>query len=59
MRLNWNDDTRVTVGFLSKGATKSVVAVQHEKLPDKATGDAMKNGWTEHLNRLDQLMSES
>ena len=59
MRFNWNDETRVTVGFLSKGAAKSVVAVQHEKLPDKATADAMKKAWTEYFDRLGQLLSRS
>lgn len=59
IRLNWIDDTRVTIGFLSKGAAKSVVTVQHEKLLDKATADAMKKAWTEHLDRLGQLLFQS
>jgi uncharacterized protein YndB with AHSA1/START domain len=57
MRLTWEDGAPVQVGFTSKGAGKSVVAVAHQKLPDKAAADAMKRTWSEHFDRLGQLLS--
>ena len=39
MRLSWPDGTSVIVLFTAKGAAKSQVAIQHEKLPDQATVD--------------------
>jgi uncharacterized protein YndB with AHSA1/START domain len=56
MRINWDDDTRVAIGFMSKGAGKSAVAVQHERLRDKAAADAMKQAWSDHFDRLAQLL---
>jgi hypothetical protein len=57
MRLTWNDGAPVQVGFLSKGAAKSSVAVAHQKLPDRSGADAMKKAWSEHFDRLGQLLS--
>jgi uncharacterized protein YndB with AHSA1/START domain len=57
MRLKWDDGAPVQVGFTSKGAAKSAVAVAHQKLPDKAAADAMKRTWSEHFDRLGQLLS--
>jgi hypothetical protein len=57
MRLTWNDGAPVQVGFLSKGAAKSSVAVAHQKLPNKSAADAMKREWSEHFDRLGQLLS--
>jgi hypothetical protein len=57
MRLTWADDSRALLGFGSKGAGKSTVAVQHEKLPDKATADALKVAWSGYFDRLGQLLS--
>jgi uncharacterized protein YndB with AHSA1/START domain len=56
MRITWDDGTPVLLGFLSKGAAKSAVAVQHQKLPDKAAADAMKTSWSEHFDRLAELL---
>ncbi len=56
MRIAWDDGTPVQLGFLSKGPTKSVVAIQHQKLPDKAAADAMKRAWSEHFDRLAELL---
>jgi hypothetical protein len=39
MRLQWPDGALVVVGFLPKTTAKSMVAVQHTKLPDKAAAD--------------------
>jgi uncharacterized protein YndB with AHSA1/START domain len=57
MRLTWDDNRAVVLGFLSKGASKSAVAVAHQKLPDKSAADAMKKAWSEHFDRLGQLLS--
>ncbi len=57
MRMTWNDGTPVQVGFLSKGSAKSAVAVAHQKLPDKAAAGAMKKAWSEHFDRLGELLS--
>jgi len=57
MRLTWEGGTTVQVGFLSKGAAKSSVAVAHQKLPHRSAADAMKKAWSEHFDRLSQLLS--
>jgi hypothetical protein len=57
MRIAWDDDTPVQIGFTSKGASKSAVAVQHEKLPDKSTAEAMKVAWSGHFDRLGEVLS--
>lgn len=57
MRLTWDDGAPVQVGFTSKGAEKSAVAVAHQKLPDRSAAEAMKKAWSEHVDRLGQLLS--
>jgi uncharacterized protein YndB with AHSA1/START domain len=57
MRIVWEDNTSVQVGFTSKGTAKSVVAIQHEKLPDKSAAKAMKTAWSEHFDRLGEMLS--
>lgn len=57
MRLTWEDGAPVQLGFFSKGAGKSAVAVAHQKLPDRSAADAMKKVWSEHFDRLGQLLS--
>jgi hypothetical protein len=57
MSITWEDGTSVQIGFYPKGNGKSSVAVQHEKLPDKASADAMKKTWSEHFDRLGELLS--
>ena len=57
MRLAWEDGAPVQVGFLSKGAAKSSVAVAHQKLPDRSAADAMKKEWNGYFDRLGQLLS--
>jgi len=56
MRIRWSDDTPVQVGFLSKGDSKSSVAIQHEKLPSKSVAEAMKKMWAEQFDRLGQIL---
>ena len=58
MRLGWEDGTVVSVGFISKGPSKSSVSLEHEKLPDKATADRMKAYWSERLDALREVLAE-
>ncbi|MCA1665795.1 MAG: hypothetical protein LC659_16255, partial [Myxococcales bacterium] len=57
MRLDMADGTRVVVGFLSKGAKKSAVAVQHSKLADTATAAKTKQWWGERFDALTALFT--
>jgi len=52
MRLTWDDGTSVDIAFLSKGAAKSQVAVQHGKLGRKADVERAKTYWGERLTAL-------
>jgi hypothetical protein len=52
MRITWPDRTSVDVGFTSRGAAKSQVAVQHGKLPDRAAQTRVKQYWAERLDAL-------
>jgi uncharacterized protein YndB with AHSA1/START domain len=57
MRIAWDDGTQVQLGFFAKGDAKSYVAIQHEKLPDKAAADAMKKTWAEYFDKLGEILS--
>ena len=57
LRITWPDQTSVAVGFLAKGAGKSQVAIQHEKLPDKAAATRLKAYWSERLDALGVLLA--
>ena len=59
LRITWPDETSVVVGFLSKGADKSQVAIQHEKLPDQAAATRSKQYWAERLDFLGQVLDRS
>lgn len=56
MRIRMEDETIVEIGFTPKGEEKSVLAVQHSKLPDKATADRMKAWWAERFDALSELL---
>ena len=56
LRLTWNDDTDVVVGFYPKGESKCQVVAQHGKLKDAKAGAKMKGFWSEALDRLKELM---
>ncbi|HEX2152618.1 MAG TPA: hypothetical protein VHL52_01400 [Acidimicrobiia bacterium] len=52
-RFDWDDDgTRVHVSFGPKSETKSVVSVEHLRLPDAAAAEEMKQLWRSGLDRL-------
>lgn len=44
MRITWPDGTSVQLAFTAKSPTKSTVAVQHEKLPNRSAVDAIEEG---------------
>ena len=52
MRITWADGTSIQLVFTKKGDAKSSVAVQHTKLPDRATITRMKAFWEERLQAL-------
>jgi len=58
MRLSWTDGTIVAVWFQAKGRAKSVVGVQHTKLPDRAAVARVKQEWATHLDALASLIAE-
>jgi hypothetical protein len=58
MRLDWTDHSIIAVGFAAKGKSKSSVAVQHEKLPDRETADRLKQYWSDRLDALGEVLSE-
>jgi hypothetical protein len=52
-RFDWGDgETRVIVGFESKGDAKSTVALEHERLADAEEAERMKAYWRERLSAL-------
>ena len=57
MRIAWPDQTSVAVGFTGKGPTKSQVAIQHEKLPDKAAATRLKQYWEQRLAGLGEVLA--
>ena len=58
MRLDWTDRSIIAVGFAAKGRSKSSVAVQHTKLPDRTTADRLKQYWSDRLDALGEVLSE-
>jgi hypothetical protein len=56
IRITWPDRTSVVVGFEGKGPRKSLVAVQHGKLPDRAAATRVKEYWTERLGALEDVL---
>ncbi len=59
MRLGWPDGGIVAVGFFPKGASKSYVAVEHTKLPDRATGERIKQEWSDRFDALGEVLAAS
>jgi Domain of unknown function (DUF4287) len=52
-RFDWGDGgTRVVVGFEPKGDAKSLVALEHERLPDADEAERMKAYWRERVTAL-------
>ncbi len=57
MRLGWSDGTIIAVGFSAKGQTKSSVAIQHTKLPDRETADRLRQYWAERFDALSEALA--
>ena len=58
IRLGWPDGSIVAVGFDAKGPSKSMVALAHTKLRDRATADQLKEYWSEQLDSLGALLAK-
>lgn len=57
IRMRWTQGgSRVDVGFTSKGADKSVVALEHARLADPKAVAAQKAFWSQALARLKVLL---
>jgi hypothetical protein len=59
MRLRWPDGSAVDVGFFSKGAAKSQVAIGHRKLASQSDAARMKAFWSERLRALAELVASA
>jgi hypothetical protein len=58
-RFDWRDgNSRVIVGFESKGETKSAVALEHARLPDAEEAARMKAFWRERLAAFKSQIEE-
>ena len=57
MRLDGEDRSIVAVGFMSKGRSKSAVAVQHTKLRDRDTASRLKQYWSERFDALADVLA--
>jgi hypothetical protein len=56
IRLGWPDGGIVAVGFFAKGKAKSSVAIEHTKLPDRASGERLKQDWSERFDALGEVL---
>ncbi len=57
IRVTWGDDQLVQFFFMPKGAAKSTVTIQHQKLPDRSAAAATKKAWGEYFDQLGELLS--
>lgn len=57
LHATWPDQTRFEVNFYAKGNGKSMVSVQHGKLPDAQAAARMKAYWKQALNRLQSTLT--
>jgi hypothetical protein len=58
-RFDWGGgETRVNVTFSAKGATKTTVALEHERLGDAEQAAEMKARWRERLSALKSQLEE-
>ncbi|HKV05434.1 MAG TPA: hypothetical protein VJO53_10055 [Candidatus Acidoferrales bacterium] len=56
VRAKWHGGSRLNVGFYSKGAGKTQVAVDHGKLANSRESAKMKSYWFSALNRLQSML---
>jgi len=57
VRITWDDGTSVEAGFYPKGPEKSMVAVAHTKLTERARADELKRFWGERLDALAEQLT--
>jgi len=57
VRLAWDDGTFAIAGFYARGAGKSMVAVEHHRLPDKASAEATKKAWGDAFEKLANVVT--
>ncbi|MGI8789582.1 MAG: DUF4287 domain-containing protein [Actinomycetota bacterium] len=56
-RFDWEDgSTRVNVGFIDRGTSKSTVAVAHERLTDVEQAQTTKANWKDRLTELKSFL---
>jgi hypothetical protein len=56
-RFDWEDGSmRLAVGFTAKGAVRSTVALEHQRLPDAETGERIRALWRDRLEELQRLL---
>jgi uncharacterized protein YndB with AHSA1/START domain len=56
-RFDWGDgETRVVVGFESKGEAKSTAALEHSRLADAEEAERMKAFWRERVTVLKEML---
>jgi hypothetical protein len=58
LRLAWEDDSIVVIGFYPKSKEKCQVVAQHGKLKDAKAGAKMKKFWADALDRLKDLVEK-
>jgi uncharacterized protein YndB with AHSA1/START domain len=59
-RFTWEDDqSAVEARFTAKGADRTQVSVQHDKLADTAQAEKMKVYWSEALEKLERWLAGS
>jgi hypothetical protein len=57
MRLAFPDGTSAVVGFVAKGSAKTIAAIQHEKLQDRAAVEMAKKAWTGYFDGLGDVLA--
>jgi len=61
-RLDWSENgsgnTIVSIGFITKGKSKSSVSVQHPNLPDREASTRLKTYWSEQLENLAAFLKD-
>lgn len=57
VRFEWDRGGIIAVNFTPRGDSRSSVAVQHSRLPDRETALALKQYWSERLDALAQQLA--
>lgn len=59
LRITWSDgQSSVNVNFYEKGAGKSQIAIQHEKLPNAKSAERLKKFWRARLGEMKVYLEE-